>query len=155
MSKEKGFMVEFKKFISRGSVVDMAVGIVVGSAFTAIVNSLVKDIIMPFVGLITGGINFADLKWVISPATETAAEVALTYGNFIQAIINFLLLSFVIFTIVRTMNKVKEKAEAAKKAEEAAKKAAEEAKKPAPAPVVDEKLQTLKAIEALLKAQSK
>ena len=83
------FFDEFKKFISRGNVVDMAVGVVVGTAFTKIVNSLVNDVIMPMLGVITGGVNFADLKYVITPGTEEVAEVAVKYGQFIQNIIDF------------------------------------------------------------------
>ena len=108
---------EFKEFISRGNVVDMAVGVVVGGAFTAIVTSLVNDIIMPVIGLIMGGINFSNLKFVIRPAEGDLAEAAITYGNFIQAVVNFLLVAFVIFMVVRAINKMREKA--SKKVEEA------------------------------------
>ena len=95
-------MNEFKKFICRGNVMDMAVGIIIGGAFTAIVNSLVNDIINPLLGLF-GGMNFDQLVWNIT------GEVTLAYGKFITAIINFLIMAFVIFMLVRTMNKVSDK----------------------------------------------
>ena len=110
---------EFKKFITRGNVLDMAVGVVVGSAFTAIVNSLVKDIINPIIGLITGGIDFSNLKIVLKPASGEVAELAIRYGLFINAIIQFVLIAFVLFLIVKSFNKLNErrvKEEAAKKA---------------------------------------
>lgn len=98
----KNFMNEFKKFICRGNVMDMAVGIIIGGAFTAIVNSLVSDIINPLLGLF-GGMNFDQLVWNI------AGEVTLAYGKFITAVINFLIMAFVIFVLVRTMNKISDK----------------------------------------------
>lgn len=107
MSKEKKkikIVQEFKEFISRGSVVDMAVGIIIGTAFTAIVNSLVNDIIMPIVGLIIGGINFGDLKIVFTPASEGVAESALYYGTFIQKIVDFLIIALVVFAMVKLIN---------------------------------------------------
>ena len=113
------FFAEFKKFITRGNVLDMAVGVVVGSAFTAIVNSLVKDIINPIIGLITCGIDFSDLKIVLKPASGEVAELAIRYGLFINAIIQFVLIAFVLFLIVKSFNKLNErrvKEEAAKKA---------------------------------------
>ena len=113
------FFAEFKKFITRGNVLDMAVGVVVGSAFTAIVNSLVKDILNPIIGLITGGIDFSDLKIVLKPASGEVAELAIRYGVFINAIIQFVLIAFVLFLIVKSFNKLNErrvKEEAAKKA---------------------------------------
>ncbi|MBE6866919.1 MAG: large-conductance mechanosensitive channel protein MscL [Ruminococcaceae bacterium] len=113
--EKKGFIQEFKTFISRGNVVDMAVGVIIGSAFTKIVNSLVNDVVMPMLGVVTGGINFADLKYVITPATEEVAEVAIKYGQFIQNIIDFLLIAVVVFTMVKMINKMRD---AAKKKEE-------------------------------------
>lgn len=107
----KKFISEFKTFISRGNVVDMAVGVVVGSAFTAIVNSLVKDVVTPLIGLLFGGIDFSNLKVVFRAATEETAELALCYGNFLQAIVNFLLVSLVIFSVVKAMNSFHKKAE--------------------------------------------
>ncbi len=111
MKKIKGFIGEFKEFISRGSVIDLAVGIVVGGAFTTIVKSLVDDIIMPVIGFIFGGINFTALKYVFKPATETTAEAAIYYGNFIQNVVNFLLISFVIFTVIKAINILRRKKE--------------------------------------------
>lgn len=112
----KNFISEFKKFITKGNVVDMAVGIIIGSSFTAIVNSLVNDIIMPFVSLLIGGINFTDLKLVIRAATETTAETAINFGVFLQNIVNFLIVAFVLFTVVKTMNKLRAKKEEPKPA---------------------------------------
>lgn len=116
----KKFMDEFKAFISRGNVVDMAVGVIVGSAFTAIVNSLVKDIVTPFIGVLTGGVDFTQLKYVITPAVGETPEVAILYGNFIQAIINFLIIAFVVFCMVKMINSMRNKMEEAKKKEEEA-----------------------------------
>ncbi len=127
-----GFGSDFKAFISKGNVVDMAVGVVVGSAFGAIITSLVNDIIMPFVSLATGGVNFKDLKWVLREEvlegeTVTSPEVAVSYGSFIQYIVNFLIVALCIFCVIRVIQKMKAKLEAKKLAEEeAAKKAAEE-----------------------------
>jgi large conductance mechanosensitive channel len=90
---------EFRDFINRGNVIDLAVAVVIGAAFTAIVNSLVEDIIMPFVGIILGGIDFSSLSINFGEAT-------IAYGNFIQAIINFLLIALVIFFVVRTINRM-------------------------------------------------
>ncbi|MBR5805574.1 MAG: large-conductance mechanosensitive channel protein MscL [Oscillospiraceae bacterium] len=112
---KKGFVQEFKTFISRGNVVDMAVGVIIGSAFTKIVNSLVNDVIMPMLGVVTGGVNFADLKYIITPGTEEVAEVAVKYGQFIQNIIDFLLIAIVVFVMVKMINKMRD---AAKKKEE-------------------------------------
>ncbi len=94
----KNFFNEFKKFIARGNVMDMAVGIIIGGAFTAIVNSLVNDMINPLLGLF-GGMNFDQLEWNIT------GEVVLYYGKFITAIINFLIMALVVFILVRTINK--------------------------------------------------
>ena len=127
--KKSSFMTEFKTFIARGNVMDMAVGVVVGSAFTAIVNQLVQGIINPLIGKLFGNVNLADYKVVLIEATEETAEVAIMYGAFIQAIINFLLVAFSVFCVVRVINKLKDqlnkKELEAKKAEEEAKKAAE------------------------------
>ena len=120
--EKKGFFGEFKEFISRGNVVDMAVGIIIGGLFTAIVNSFVKDILNPILGLLVGGTDFGELKVVLKEATLTTEELAIRYGNLIQNIIQFVLTAFVLFLIVRGINRMKEKAEAE------AKNAAEEAK---------------------------
>ena len=114
----KKFIEEFKTFISRGNVVDLAVGVVIGSNFTAIVNSLVNDIIMPIVGIFLGGINFTELKYVITPATETTPESAIRYGNFIQVIVNFLSIALVVFTVVKMINSFHRKKEAEEPVEE-------------------------------------
>ena len=97
-------MKEFKEFISRGNVMDMAVGIIIGGAFTAIVSSLVADIITPIIGMLLGGVNFSELA-------ITVGSAQLTYGNFIQAIINFLIIAWVVFMMVKSMNKMKKKEE--------------------------------------------
>ena len=103
---------EFKKFINRGSVLDMAVGLILATYFGAIVKSLVNDVIMPPVGLLIGGIDFSSLKIVIQPASEEVAEVAITYGTFINTIITFILVAFSIFLVVKAYNKAKERWEA-------------------------------------------
>lgn len=98
-------MKEFKKFIARGNVLDLAVGIIVGSAFTAIVTSLVNDIITPLLGIILGGVDFSGLSIQVLDAT-------IMYGAFIQAIINFLLIAFSVFLMVKTINRFYKKPEA-------------------------------------------
>ena len=100
---------EFKEFISRGNVIDMAVGVIIGGAFTAIVNSLVNDVVMPVIGLIIGGINFSDLKYVITPASGSTAEAAIYYGSFLQSVVNFLLIALVVFTVVKAINRFRSK----------------------------------------------
>ena len=116
--EKKGFFGEFKEFISRGNVVDMAVGIIIGGLFTAIVNSFVKDILNPILGLLVGGTDFGDLKIILREATLTTEELAIRYGNLLQNIIQFVLTALVLFLIVRGINKMREKADAAKKAAE-------------------------------------
>ncbi len=106
MSEKKGFIGEFKEFISRGNVMDMAVGIIIGGAFTAIVNSLVADVISPVIGMICGGIDFSAIAIKVG-------EAQLLIGNFIMAIINFLLVALVLFSIIKAMNKFKKKEEEA------------------------------------------
>ncbi len=115
---------EFKEFISKGNVMDMAVGLVTGSAFTAIVTSLVNDVIMPCVGVIVGGVDFTDLKIVLKAASGDAEAVTLNYGSFIQAVVNFLIVAFVIFLVVKAMNKMRAAAEKLVKKEEEEKAAA-------------------------------
>lgn len=112
---------EFKEFIMRGNVMDLAVAVIIGAAFTAIVNSLVNDIIMPIIGVILGGVDFTTLA-------ITVGEATITYGNFIQAIINFLLIALVLFLIIRAINNMSRK-----KAEAPA---------PPPGPTTEEKLLT-------------
>ncbi|MBQ6896203.1 MAG: large-conductance mechanosensitive channel protein MscL [Oscillospiraceae bacterium] len=139
----KNFVNEFKAFISRGNVVDMAVGVIVGSAFTAIVNSLVKDVVTPFIGVLTGGVDFTQMKYVITPAVGETPEVAILYGNFIQAIINFLIIAFVVFCMVKMINTMRAKMEAQKKKEEET--------KPAEPPKPSEEVLLLTEIRDLLK----
>ena len=107
---------EFKEFIVRGNVMDLAVAVILGGAFGKIVASLVNDVIMPVIGLILGGINFSELKYVISPASGDIPENAIRYGAFIQASIDFLLIAFVIFIFVKILMRMKKKQEAAPEA---------------------------------------
>ncbi|WP_118193173.1 large-conductance mechanosensitive channel protein MscL [Albibacterium indicum] len=112
------FIKEFKEFAMRGSVVDLAVGVVIGAAFGKIVTSLVDDIIMPVVGYITGGIDFSDMKYVIDagdPANEVP-ETAILYGNFVNVIIQFLIVAFVIFLVIKGINSLKRKEEVVEEA---------------------------------------
>lgn len=111
LKETKGFFTEFREFISHGSVIDLAVGVIIGGAFTAIVTSLVNDIVMPAIGILFGGIDFTSLRYVITPASGDIAEAAIYYGRFIQNIINFLLIALVIFTIIRIINKFRRKKE--------------------------------------------
>ncbi|NWO18037.1 large-conductance mechanosensitive channel protein MscL [Leptotrichia sp. oral taxon 223] len=101
---------EFKEFISKGNVMDLAVGVIIGAAFGKIVTSLVDDIIMPIIGIILGKIDFSNLKIIITPATETAPEAAVKYGLFIQNVVNFLIMAFVIFLMVKFVNKLRKPA---------------------------------------------
>lgn len=103
------FKKEFIEFINRGSVVDLAVGVAVGGAFTAIVNSLVNDIIMPIVGLIAGGVDFTGLVIRIPNFFGTGDEAVIAYGNFIQNVIQFLIIAWVIFMIIKAMNRLNRK----------------------------------------------
>lgn len=105
MSKEKGFIAEFKKFILRGNVMDMAVGVIVGGAFTAIVTSLNKDILTPILGIF-GGIDFSNLTVTLGSGENAPI---LYYGNFITAVINFLITALVIFVMIRTINKINDR----------------------------------------------
>lgn len=143
----KKFFSEFKTFISRGNVVDMAVGVIVGGAFGKISTSLVNDVIMPAVSMLMGGVDFTAWKIVLKEAVtevgadgavvETAAEVAIKYGNLIAVIVDFLIIAFSVFCMVKLINSMKAKAEALKKKEE------EEAAPPAdPEPSAEEKLLT-------------
>ncbi|HUU99769.1 MAG TPA: large-conductance mechanosensitive channel protein MscL [Bacteroidales bacterium] len=104
---------EFKAFAMKGNVVDMAVGIIIGLAFGKIVSSAVNDIIMPPIGLLLGGVNFTDLKVVMKAATETVPAVTWNYGNFIQVIIDFLIVAFVVFMLIKAINITKKKEAAA------------------------------------------
>ncbi|HSL86189.1 MAG TPA: large-conductance mechanosensitive channel protein MscL [Bacteroidales bacterium] len=104
---------EFKTFAIKGNVVDMAVGIIIGLAFGKIVSSAVNDIIMPPIGLLLGGVNFTDLQIVMKAATETVPAVTWNYGNFIQVIIDFLIVAFVVFLLIKAINAGKKKEAAA------------------------------------------
>ena len=146
------FLQEFKDFAVKGNVVDMAVGVVIGGAFGKIVSSLVADIIMPLVGWLCGGIDFATWRWVIRPAhtiTNEAGEVvkevseaSLNYGNFIQTFVDFLIIAFSIFLVIKLINKVKNTISAPEEEAPAAPEA------PAPKP---EDVQLLEEIRDLLK----
>ena len=137
--KKLGIIGEFKTFISRGNVLDMAVGLIIGSAFTAIVNSLVGDLLMPLLSMITGKVDFTEWKIVMQEAVldeageEISAAISVNYGSFIQYIINFLLIAISVFLLVKVINVVREKAEKKKKEEEAA---AAEAEAAAPDPQI-------------------
>ena len=112
----KKFFDEFKKFISRGNVIDMAVGVIMGSTFTKIVTSLVNDVMMPAIGMAIGGKSFEQFKYIIAEATETTAESAIYYGKFIQSIVDFLIVAIVVFVIVKLINSLHKKEEEAPKA---------------------------------------
>lgn len=131
MKEKSGFSAEFKQFIARGNVMDMAVGVIIGGAFSAITTSLINDIIMPLLGVFTGSITFSALSVSVGSAV-------ITYGNFIQAILNFLVMAFVVFCLVKAMNSFHKKAEEAPAAPE-----------PEPEPSNEEKL--LAEIRDLLK----
>lgn len=143
---------EFKAFISRGNVLDMAVGLIIGSAFTAIVNSLVGDLLMPLLGLLTGKMDFSQLKLVLQPAVEeildeatgevvtpAVAEISLNYGAFIQSIISFLLIALAVFILIKFISKLHRK-----KKEE-----------PKPEPKPDPQIVLLTEIRDLLKNENK
>lgn len=119
---------EFKEFALKGNVVDMAVGVVVGGAFSKVVSSVVSDLITPVIGLLTAGMDFKDLKWVLSSTVAedgSVVETAITYGNFIQALVDFVIIGFSIMFVVKAMNKARELGESRKKAAAAAEAAAE------------------------------
>lgn len=99
-----GMLQEFKKFALRGSVMDMAVGIIIGGAFGTVVKSLVDDVIMPPIGMITSGIDFKNLAWEIRPAQGDLKAVALNYGAFINNVISFLIIAWAVFMLVKAMN---------------------------------------------------
>lgn len=127
---------------------DLAVGIIIGGAFTAIVNSLVNDVVMPVVSMLIGGFDFSSLKLTIPAYIDGVEPATINYGNFIQAVINFLIIGFVIFLMVRTLNKMRERAERlTKKAEE---KKEEEAVQ-----IEEDQTALLKEIRDLLKKQNK
>jgi large conductance mechanosensitive channel len=117
---------EFKSFAMKGNVIDMAVGIIIGAAFGKIVTSVVNDVIMPPIGLLIGGVNFRDLRFVLKNAIGENPAVTFNYGNFFQVTFDFLIVAFAVFMVIKAMNAAKKKQEAA----------------PAPAPTNEEKLLT-------------
>ena len=104
---------EFKEFVMRGNVMDLAVAVIIGGAFGKIVTSLVNDLVMPIIGMVMGGVNFNGLKYIITPASGDIAEAAIRYGAFIQAIIDFLIIAFVIFMFIKLISSMKKKEVAA------------------------------------------
>lgn len=143
------FFKEFKEFAMRGNVIDMAVGVIIGAAFGKIVSSLVDDIIMPLVGVATGGMNFTDYKWVIQKAVIDSQtqevltpEVTMNWGSWVQTIVDFIIVAFCIFVAIKAMNQLK-------------RKEAEEAAAPAPAPEPTKEEVLLTEIRDLLKEQGK
>ena len=144
----KKFFEEFKAFAMRGNVIDMAVGVVIGGAFGKITNSVVNDIIMPLVSVLTGGIEFSNWKWVLRAAvmegeTVVRDEIAVNYGNLIAVILDFIIIAFAVFCMVKSINKMHEKLS----------KPAEPEPEKAPEPTKEELLLT--EIRDLLKEQSK
>jgi len=124
----KKVLTEFKTFALKGNVIDMAVGIVIGLAFGKIVSSIVNDIVMPPIGLLIGGVNFTDLSIVLKEASETGPAVTINYGNFIQVVLDFLIIALAVFMTVKLLN--------------AARKKKEEAPASPPAPTKQEELLT-------------
>ena len=124
----KKFLEEFKAFAMRGNVLDMAVGVVIGGAFGKITTSLVNDIIMPLISMLTGGIDFSSWKWVLKAAEGDAAEVAVNFGSFIAVVLDFIIIAFAVFCMVKAINKFPKKKE--------------EAPAAPPAPSAEEKLLT-------------
>lgn len=120
--KASGFLSEFKAFIARGNVMDMAVGVIIGGAFSSITTSLINDIVMPVLGIFTSSVSFAELSVTVGPAV-------ITYGNFIQAVLNFLIMAFVVFCLVKALNSLHRKKE-------------EAPPPPPPAPSAEERLLT-------------
>lgn len=135
---------EFKKFISRGNVLDLAVGVIIGSAFTKIVTSLVEDILTPLIGTLLGGLNFSELSFKIGEAT-------IKYGSFIQNIIDFLIVSFCVFIIVKLVNKLSEEREKLEKKLNIKKEEAKKEEKPKK----DDNIVLLEEIRDLLKKEVK
>lgn len=139
------FLTEFKEFAMKGNVIDMAVGVVIGAAFGKIVSSLVNDLIMPLVGVATGGMNFTDYKWVIKDAVMQGQEVitpevTLNWGTWVQTIVDFIIVAFCIFVMIKFINRMRKQKEA-------------EAEAPAaPEPTKEEQL--LVEIRDLLKEQA-
>jgi large conductance mechanosensitive channel len=108
-----GMMSEFKDFAMKGNVMDMAVGIIIGGAFGKIVSSFVNDVLMPPIGMLMGGVDFKDLSYTIQEAAGETAAVTINYGNFLQTAVDFIIIAFAIFMMVKTMNNLKKKEEEA------------------------------------------
>ena len=149
----KKFFDEFKEFISKGNVVDMAVAVIIGNAFKAIITALVDNVIMPLISLAVGGLNFTEWKWVLTPATivdgvETQAEVAVSYGVLLQAVIDFLIVAFCIFVALKILLAVQTKTK-----ELLVKKAEEEAAAEEPAEPAETEMDVLRDIRELLKTK--
>jgi len=146
MAEKKGFIGEFREFVTKGNVLDLAVGVIIGGAFGTITKSLTDDIIMPIVSLFLGGIDFNEWKIVLKEAvlnadgTEAAAAVTVNYGTFISTIINFLILALVIFCMVKAVNNARARAEAAKAAAEPAPEPKPEPEPEEPKPTAEELL---------------
>ncbi len=120
MAEKKGFIGEFKEFIARGNVMDLAVGVIIGGAFGKISTSLVNDIIMPLISMLTGGVDFSAWKWVLKPAVvdaatgaEVTAAVSVNYGTFLATIVDYLIIAFAIFCVIKAINKLHRKKEEA------------------------------------------
>lgn len=149
--KAKGFFAEFKEFISRGNVLDMAVGVIIATAFGKITTSLVNDVFMPLIGWLIGEIDLSTLNITLSPeklaedGTVAKEAVVIGIGTFVSAVIDFVLVAFVVFLMIKAFNAAKDKAESLKKKEEEA-AAAEE-----PAPEPSEEVKLLSEIRDLLK----
>ncbi|MEJ2107741.1 MAG: large-conductance mechanosensitive channel protein MscL [Acidiferrobacteraceae bacterium] len=111
-----GMLKEFREFAVKGNVVDMAVGIIIGAAFGKIVSSLVGDVVMPPIGVVLGGVDFSSLVVTIKQATEGAPAVVISYGKFIQTIVNFTIVAFAMFIVIKSINAMKRKEEEAPKA---------------------------------------
>ncbi|HYC96389.1 large-conductance mechanosensitive channel protein MscL [Brevundimonas sp.] len=123
-----GLLTEFKEFAARGSVVDLAVGVIIGASFGKIVTSLVDQVIMPPIGLLLGRVDFSKLEWVLvpeDPATPTVEKVAIQYGAFINTLIQFLIVAFVVFLLVKGVNRLRREQAAAPEAAPAAPTATE------------------------------
>lgn len=123
-----GLATEFKEFIARGNVVDLAVGVIIGASFGKIVTSLVEQVVMPPIGLLLGKVDFSKLEWVLTaenPATEAIEKVAIQYGAFINTVIQFLIVAFVVFLMVKVVNRLRREQAAAPEAAPAAPTATE------------------------------
>lgn len=116
LAEKQSLKEEFIEFINRGSMIDLAVGVAVGGAFTAIVNSLVNDIVMPIVGLLLGGVDFTGLALRIPNFFGTGDEAVIAYGNFIQNVVQFLVIAWVIFMVIKAMNRMNRRRDAKKAA---------------------------------------